>query len=440
MATTEDLSCTVSVEDEESFRARARAWLRDNIPPLPSVTDNAGQFLNLDARLPGEDEASLVARSRRLQGQFFDGGFAGLDIPTEFGGRGLTNRHQAIFEEEALPFQRPGEFGGTFNPILPVLLAHCTDERLRRHVPEILAGRELWAQMMSEPGAGSDLAGITTSALRDGDEWILNGQKVWTTGAHVSDFGMCLARTNWDVPKHAGLTMFIVDLKAPGVAVRPLRQITGESKFNEVFLTDVHLDGDAVIGEVGHGWRVVKTWLVYEHKGAAKDEESHADSTASVSPIAAAIPHDLIGPAREAGASADPGIQRLIVQTFIDDAVFGLLSRRLMTAMRTGAVSGQAGSLLKILGSEIDQRRAGSLLTILGPAGVAWSSDEGDDEPARRLVMSRMLSIAGGTNEIHRNTLGDYVLGLPREPAYDRDIPFRDVLKNSTRGPDTRIP
>jgi alkylation response protein AidB-like acyl-CoA dehydrogenase len=226
--------------------------------------------------------------------------------------------------------------------------------------------------------------------------------------------------------------MFIVDLNAAGVTVRPLRQITGESQFNEVFLTDVHVGAEAVIGEVGRGWPVVKTWLTYEHRGVSNGDASRPDDEASaVSPISAAVPTDLIEPARKCGSIGNPAVQQLIVQTFIDDAVYAMLSGRLTSAMRAGELPEQAGSMLKISAATIDQRRAESMLTIVGPASVAWPPDDGDGWCARRFLLSQMFSIAGGTNEIHRNTLGDYVLGLPREPAPDRRVAFRDILRNS---------
>ena len=203
----------------------------------------------------------------------YDAGYAGITLPKEWGGQGLTTRHQQILDEELVGYERPGGFGGTFGPILGALLGHMNDEQRDEYLVPILRGT-LWCQLMSEPGAGSDVGGITTRAVQDGDEWVINGQKVWTTAGHLSEMAICITRTDWDVPKYSGLTMFIVPMDTPGVSPRPLRQITGEAEFCETFLDDVRVPTRNVLGAPGGGWSVVQTWLTYEHGGVEEGDQS----------------------------------------------------------------------------------------------------------------------------------------------------------------------
>ena len=213
-----------------------------------------------------------VAASRQLQRRLYDGGYAGISFPKEYGGQGLSDAHERAFRQEAVGFLMP-DFGGAgivmFGPIARSMLAHASPDFLHRHIPKMLSGEELWCQFYSEPEAGSDLAGIRTRATRDGDHWILRGSKIWSTGANHADYGMCLARTNWDVPKHRGLTWFAVPTTAKGLTVRPITQINGGAGFCEEFLDDVVLDDGDIIGEVHQGWSVAQTMLVYE-RGAGK--------------------------------------------------------------------------------------------------------------------------------------------------------------------------
>jgi alkylation response protein AidB-like acyl-CoA dehydrogenase len=286
---------------------------------------------------------------------------------------------------------------------------------------------------MSEPSAGSDLASVMTTAQQHQDGWVLSGQKVWTTGAHVSEFAICLARTDWDLPKHRGLTMFVVDLKAPEVTIRPLRQMTGDAEFNEVFLDSVAVTGSDVIGDVNGGWQVVKTWLTYEHSGvSAGDDSAREDGAASIaSPIDEALPHDLVRLARSLGKCDDAAVRQKIVSTFIRDVLLRVLERRLPSAMRSGQLPEQAGSILKLLGARGDQLRAETAVELCGAGGTAWRADADTVVIVNRFLSSQSRSIVAGTNEIHRNILGEHVLQLPREATFDRDRPFREIPKNA---------
>ena len=412
--------------DEETYRTRAREWLAENLT-------RRGPETMLDGRRAGETDHQFAARSREIQLRLFEGGYAGITLPVEVGGQGLAGRYQAIFEQESRGYELPGVFGGTFGPVLGTLLGHLSPEDKRSHVTAILRGEELWSQLMSEPGAGSDIGGIGTTALRDGDEWVINGQKVWTTAGHVSDFAMCLTRTDWEATKYAGLTMFVVPLRAAGVTVKPLRQITGSAEFCEVFLDDVRVPAGNVLGEVGGGWAVVQTWLTYEHGGVTKgSEEVNVGTQAACSPIVDSIPRALIDAARATGAAHHPEVRRQLVQLFVDAATQALLSQGMTSAMRSGRLSSHAGSAVKVRSATIAQRGANVAMNLIGPSSIAWESASEDGPiPSETLLSVRRWSIAGGTNEVNLNNVGEKVLGLPREPAVDRNIPYRQVRRSN---------
>jgi alkylation response protein AidB-like acyl-CoA dehydrogenase len=417
----------VTAQDLDAYRERVRQWLVDNVPRARATSTASGQRA-------GETEQEFVARSKALQAQLHDAGYAGITLPVEWGGQGLTTRHQQIFEEESFGYERPGGFGGTFGPILGALLGHMNDDQREEHLVPILRGM-LWCQLMSEPGAGSDIGGITTRAEQDGDEWVINGQKVWTTAGHLSDVGMCLARTDWDVPKYAGLTMFIVPMHTPGVSPRPLRQITGDAEFCETFLDDVRVPAKNVLGVPGGGWSVVQTWLTYEHGGIDEGDQSArglGGNKLTTNLVDSARPDGLVSIAESRGLDDDPLVRDELARHFIGEAMVGLAGRHLGIAMRDGRISGHAGSMVKVALGTQSQARTKAAVDLAGMAGVAWdAADPEGDVLAKAMLESRSHSIAGGTNEIQRNNTGDRVLGLPREPAVDRGVPFRDVRTNA---------
>ena len=419
----------IDVNDLDAYRLQCRQWLADNLELAKPTSTAAGQRA-------GETEREFVARSKTIQATLYDGGYAGITLPKEWGGQGLTTAHQRIFDEEVFGYERPGGFGGTFGPILGALLGHMNDEQRAQHLVPILRGT-IWCQLMSEPGAGSDIGGITTRADQDGDEWVINGQKVWTTGGHLSDFGICIARNDWDVPKYSGLTMFIVPMDTPGVDPRPLRQITGEAEFCETFLDDVHVPAKNVLGAVGGGWAVVQTWLTYEHGGVEEGDQSArgmGGGKIAASVAEGAFPKDLAAVAGERGIVDDLLVRDRLAASFVADAVNSLVGQHLGLAMRDGRISSHAGSMVKVAAATASKRNTASAVDLAGMAGVAWDpDDELGGEKAREMLQTRSSSIAGGTDEIQRNNTGDRVLGLPREPAVDRGIPFREVKTNVTK-------
>ena len=266
---------TSTTVDVDEFRRQARAWIEANLEPRRAQTSREDRTL--------ED----IAAARALQRRLFDAGYAGLTFPVEHGGRGLTAAHERAFREEAADYVTPdlGVAGGvTFGPIARSMLAHASPEFLARHIPKILSGEEIWCQFYSEPEAGSDLAGIRTRATRDGDQWVLNGSKIWSSGAYYADWAMCLARTDWEAPKHRGLTWFAVPTDAEGVTVNQITQINGNAEFCEEFLDDVIVTDDDLIGEVNHGWAVTQTMLVYE-RGAGESNVGSRGRPSTRSPM-----------------------------------------------------------------------------------------------------------------------------------------------------------
>jgi alkylation response protein AidB-like acyl-CoA dehydrogenase len=408
------------VAELNDYRDRARAWLSDHLD------------LRQPGDLPGADPAHWSeerdARERAIQRTLFEGGYAGITWPRQYGGQGLTSAHQQAFDEVAGDF-RVAEFGilgrTTWGICVPTMLAHASPAFLARHVPRVLAGEELWVQFFSEPEAGSDLAGVRTRATRDGSRWILRGSKVWSSGAYYADYGLCLARTNWDVPKHRGLTWFAVKVDQPGIEVTPLRQIDGRSEFCQEFLDDVEVSGDDVIGEVDQGWTVARTMLVMERQVGAKTRQR---------PVAGdRLPAaDLATLAHQAGCADDPRVQDLIARAHISDLVLAELSARVQELAASGTVD--AASLAcypKLAAGTYTPARALTGIEIGGGAGLTWPP--GADQPAAvsGYLSARGQSIAGGTNEMMRNVIGERLLGLPREPSYDTDRPFSDVTRRA---------
>lgn len=409
---------TVDQTDLDAFRAEVREWLAANLVRWSDT-----------GKVPGSREDPTpeeIAQSRVLQRKLFDAGYAGISYPKEYGGRGLTSAHERVFREEAAPYVLP-DFGGAghvmFTAIGRSLLAHGSPELLARYIPPLLAGEELWCQFYSEPSAGSDLAGIRTSAVRDGDRWVLNGSKIWSTGAHHADMAMCLARTDWDVPKHRGLTWFAVPTHAPGVTVRPIRQINGATGFCEAFLDDVEVGDDAVIGEVNQGWSVTQTMLVYERRAGGS-----GGKTAEPRQLAP----DLVALARRVGRAADPVTRQRIAQAHINDFALYHLSRRVAAQLsRSSTPQPAIASYGKLASGTFTPIRARLEVEIGGAEALLWPSGEEPSEHAVHYLNGRMPSIAAGTNEMQRNAIGERVLGLPREPSFDSNKPFAQVVKDA---------
>jgi alkylation response protein AidB-like acyl-CoA dehydrogenase len=404
----------------EEYRRRARAWLEANLErrdgPAASLTDNVDK---------SEED---IAAARKLQRKLYEAGFAGISWPAEYGGQGLSQEHEDAFFAEARDYRLPdfGVAGATsFGVCARTMLAHGSPEFLSRHVPKMLSGEELFVQFFSDPEAGSDLAGVRTQAVRDGERWILNGSKIWSSGAYYADWGMCLARTDWDVPKHRGLTWFAVPVRAKGVTVQRIRQVNGNAEFCQEFFDDVELTDDDVIGTVNDGWTVTQTMLVFEKGGGGNlGRQRRGD--------ARTLPPDLIALAASRGKLDDPHAQDVIVKAHVDDIARAQLSRRIRSQMRANPrLAAGLASYGKLAAGTLDPVRA-NLALDLADGAVAWPGPDAPEAHAGMdLLNSRFLAIAGGTIQMQLNGIGERVLGLPREPSFDSVKPFRQVVKDA---------
>jgi len=373
----------------------------------------------------GPAQESNVATAKEFLGAAVDAGLGGIVYPTEYGGAGLTKEHDRIWRAEKSKYPAAdGEFVISHGMCLPVMNDFGTEEQKRTFMPDMIAGRTMWCQMFSEPGAGSDVASLQTRAVRDGDEWILNGQKVWTTLAHHSDYGIIIARTNPDVPKHAGISMFAIDMRAPGVEIRPIHQIDGGRHFNEVFFTDVRIPVEWLVGEENNGWRQATAMLMYERVAIG--------GLGSGGGIKQPIYELLADWAKQNGRLTDPVVRDGLMQIYSMETTKAMVSMRTRAEMQAGKAPGPGGSLGKLLGSQIHWRFREIAQSIAGMESIA--SDGGAGEQLWKHVLnSFQSSIAGGTDEIQRNIIGDRVLGLPREPAVDRDVAFKELKVGTQR-------
>ena len=387
---------------EAAFRAAARDWLTANAKPVDATQGHRSNPW-------GDDEAEHVRACKAWQRTLYDGGWAGITWPKDYGGRGANAIEAAIFNQEQAKFDvSAGVFAVGIGMVGPTLIAHGTADQKTRYLDALLRGEEVWCQLFSEPGAGSDLAGLGTRAIRDGDEWVINGQKVWTSGAHYSDFGILLARSDPSQPKHRGITYFILDMRTPGVEVRPLRQITGVAHFNEVFLTDVRIPAANVVGDVNGGWGPALTTMA--------NERNLIGGGGGLSFT------ELAGLATSMGRTGDPLIRQELATAFTRWQTMRFIGYRVQTALSQGRAPGPESSILKLLYSQ-HLARTGDLIMALQGVAVGdgfWNT----------FFLNQWASrIGGGTDQIQRNVIGERVLGLPGEPRADKSVPFNELSK-----------
>ena len=397
---------------ESEFAARVEGFLSDHCSSVGDPVDDEGEMQGL-------------VRTRAFQGALVDAGLAGLTYPTHLGGAGLTPLHQEVFTRVSAGWRLPnGPLAISHGMCLPMLGQFGTEEQKARYLPDNISGRAIWCQMFSEPGAGSDVAGLSMRAVRDGDEWILDGQKVWTSGAHYCDFGIVVARTDPTLPKHQGLSMFIVDMRAPGIEVRPLVQISGARGFNEVFFSDARIPAGNLLGEVNQGWNLAVSMLMFERVSIGAGGGA---LNARRSPELAAL-------ARALDRASDPVIRQGLADLHIREEIKEYIGQRIRSSVATGRVPGPEGSIAKLNGAVLARRTRDLAMSIIGTAGQAWDDRDPSSEVAARwssfCISAAGVSIAGGTDEVQRNIIGERVLGLPREPDPFKGAPWQDIPRN----------
>ena len=373
-------------ESEKAFRDEVRAWLKANAPKDDSRETSQG---------------TLIANRRAWQKKLNEAGYVGITWPKEYGGRGAGFMEQLIFNDEMIVAQTPEPInviglgmGG------PVVIAHGTEEQKKRYLPPLLSAEEIWCQGFSEPDAGSDLSGLQTRAEDKGDHYLVNGQKVWTTLAHVAKWCMLLTRERKEENPRHGLTYLLVDMESPGVEVRPLVQITGDAEFNEIFFKDVKVPKSQILGEAGEGWAVAMTTLLHERGTLGMALATRAQITAA----------ELADHTRKLGRGSDPLVRQKVAQHTIEARALQLNGYRALTAMKRNGIPGPEGSILKLMWSELNQRMTETAVDVAGAAGQVGESTGWKYQ----FLRSRANTIEAGTSEVLRNILAERVLGLPR--------------------------
>jgi alkylation response protein AidB-like acyl-CoA dehydrogenase len=399
---------------EDEFRAEAQAFLEANAKPKAEerlVWGEGSDSVGLFAEKSPEQEKAEVAEAKEWRQQVFDAGFGWITGPVEYGGRGLPPSYERVWQSVESRFDTPSgaPFGIGLGMVAPTILAHAVDSVKEQYLRPLWRGEIIACQLFSEPGAGSDLAGLSTSAVRDGDEWVLTGQKVWTSGAQYSDIGEIICRTDPSLPKHKGLTGFVVDMHAPGVEVRPLRQMTGGASFNEVFFNEVRVPDTHRLGDVNQGWTVALTTLMNERAAIGG---GGAASGAGLMATARLI--ELV---RWAGRSDDPLVRQQLADVYINGNVARYTSLRAMARIRAGQLPGPEMSIAKLSLTRNMQRVAALVASTLGPRLVADTGEWGTYAWSEFVLGVPGMRVAGGTDEVMKNIIGERVLGLPKEPS-----------------------
>ena len=394
-------------QEEAKFREEACEWLTANVPSA--------------AELEG---LNYIERSKLWQKRKYDAGMACIRWPKEYGGRDASAIEQVIWNQEEAKFDGlpQGVFGIGQGMAAPTMMAWAPDEASKQeHLPKLASGEHIWCQLFSEPAGGSDLAALRTRAVRDGDDWVVNGQKIWTSGAHYSDYGILVVRTDPTVAKHKGLTYFYLDMKSPGIEIKPIKQISGDSNFNEVYFTDVRIPDNQRLGEVGQGWQVALTTLMNER--ASIGGGGTAVGFDSVFKLAQRVNID------DKPAIEDSAVRAKLATWYCQESGLRFTGYRSMTALSKGAIPGPENSIGKLVGAPKTQDMASFAIDLMEMSGAVWDDEFAED--AGLFQASYMgipgLRIAGGTDEIMANIIAERVLGLPQEPRMDKGIPFNEV-------------
>ena len=407
----------MTAETVEEFRSRARSWLAANMPRL-----EPGQ-----AALLQRDAEASWQRARELQKTLYEGGFAGICFPREYGGLGLGYEYKKSFDAESLGYETPLLLNvPSFAICCATILDIGNEEQKRAHIRAALAGDEVLVQLLSEPSGGSDLAGVITRADRRDGRWIINGAKTWSTWAFAADYGLCLARTDWDVPKHQGLTMFLVPLRHPGITINRIRQVNGSVEFCEEFLDDVDVGDDAVVGEPGKGWDVASRQLYHERRTMGDGSEyTSGPGIAEAEDVSI----DLLSLVDRTNQHDSERVREMIGRVFVHRTVRAQLSEHVFHAVASGSLPPTAGSIIRLSMAAVHDVETDSAQAVAGSAAVVEDDAELLDVGTRYLGR-QIASIGGGTTEMARNVIGERVLNFPREYAADRGVPFNQVRRN----------
>ncbi|MDC3401777.1 acyl-CoA dehydrogenase family protein [Alphaproteobacteria bacterium] len=401
--------------EEAKFRGEVRGWLEANATLKDPKKARAGRSQ--------KPEAERLERARAWQAKKAEAGYAAITWPTKFGGLGGTPIQSVIYSQEEARFDVPGGFFEIgLGMCIPTMMAWATPEQNDRFVKPALFGEEVWCQLFSEPAAGSDVAGLQTRCERDGDDWVINGQKVWTSGAHFCDYGIIVTRSDPNVPKHKGLTFFFLDMKSPGIEIRPIRQITGEANFNEVFFTDVRVPDSQRLGAVGEGWKVALTTLMNER--LAIGQGSGVDYS------------ELLQLAKDTELETGPAIQDANVREkladwYVQSQGLKYTKFRTLTALSKGETPGAESSIGKIVSGPKMQDLASFGMDMQGQGGILHDAEL---SPLNAAFQNQWFGgagyrIAGGTDEILRNIVSEQVLGLPQDIRVDKTVPYNELPK-----------
>ena len=415
-----DIDRVPDAAELERYRAEAREWLAENMPPLDPRAD------------PNQQTKEHV---KDLARRLHSGGYSGICFPREVGGAGLTRSHHRVFCEEAADYELPIYLGTPGLSIIAPPIMEFGTEQQREHVAAMLRGERLFVQMMSEPTGGSDMAGALTRAERDGDVWVLNGSKIWSSGASRADWGLVLVRTDWSVPKHRGLSMLLLDLSLPGVTVNTIKMVDGSEEFCEEFFDDVQVPHECILGEPNDGWTVANRLLFHERQSVGGGSPYHFNRPKSAR--SSARGSDLVGIVGRNGREADPVARQLIGEAHANELVGRQLISRVSDAVASGVLPPIAGSLLRLNTGVTAMRRGSIALELAGTEGATWEDGDDADHPADQFILRQASCIGGGTTEMQRNLISERLLGMPREPAADKDRPFNEV-RRSRREENTR--
>ena len=413
---TDTTSARPTTETVEEFAQRATVWLAANMPRIDPANPP-----DVDR---GEEQPWL--RARELQKTLYAGGFAGICFPAEYGGLGLPIAYQRAFDEASRGYEMPIILNvPTFTICAATILDTGTEEQKRQHISAAIQGEEVLVQLLSEPSGGSDLASVITRADRKDDKWVVTGAKTWSTSAFAADYGLLLARTTWDVPKHEGLTMFLVKLDSPGIDMRRIKQVDGGNEFCEEFFDGLELDDDAIVGDVNDGWSVASRQLYHERRAVGGGSEFASGIGAEGK---SDQPVDYVDLVAQLGQSDNERIREMAGRALVRRAIHEQLIDHVYHGVLDGSLPPAAGSIIRISHAENVQFEIDTTLAMTGSPGVV---DDGGGlfKVGRRFLSRQAASLGGGTTEIARNIIGERVLGFPREYAADRGVPFNQVKR-----------